>query len=121
MQPSHFISFKQAARRLGMDGSGIDAPIEAGDLTTQPWTSDVYLVADEVAARASAPFAQPGAGPTLLRGPEAARILRIRYLLSSGVREVRAATVRGRERNPLGGAPPFGLAAGRKVCRAAGR
>ncbi len=98
MLPSHLITFEQACSRLGIDESTLDALIEEGTLTTQAWMGDVYLLAAEVAARASrtslTPAATPRSSPKPRRTADDGRIRRVRSLLDSGVREVRAAEAR---------------------------
>jgi len=63
MRLSHLLTFEQAVARLDIDESGLDALIESGVLSTQPWLGDIYLLADEVSARASSSLAAPKPTP----------------------------------------------------------
>lgn len=94
MRPSHLITFEQASSRLGIDESALDELIDSGALTTQPWLGDVYLLVDQVTACAANPSASPKPAAAPARVPDEPRIRRIRDLLDSGVREVRAAQAR---------------------------
>jgi hypothetical protein len=90
MLPANLITFEQAAAQLGISESALDDLIDAGTLTTQPYLGDIYLLADQVTAQATANPPAPTPGPER-KPPDDAKLRRIQLLLDTGVREVRAA------------------------------
>lgn len=94
MRPPDLLSFEQAATQLGVAESELDDLIDGGKLTTQPYLGDVYLSAEEVAARVNSQPAAAKPAPEPGPSPNAAKISRIKDLLATGLREVRPAQAR---------------------------
>src|SRR5689334_19093740 len=87
-RPEGLVSFEEAARRLGMSEGERDELVDAGALGTWAWMGDVFLGAEEVGKRASG-IAVP-AEARRLEAADDGRVRRIRGLMETGVRVVRA-------------------------------